>query len=257
MSYTTLPLIEVGDEWDEDDFNTYLKANFEASVPDIFEAKGDLAVGTGEAALDNLGVGDNGEVLVADSGEATGLNWSKGKVELGMIIIWSGAVGSIPTGWQICDGTNGTPDLRNRFVVGAGDSYAVDATGGAATMDLRHRHDICNTNTKTHRHAVSGTFGSTGSAHGHDVSSSPTSSAPTEVIRSGVPGPTSTSDQHTHTIEETVDDDHGQHTHSVNINTEYGGSHTHTFGYSNYALSSTQSRMPKYYALCFIQRVAV
>ena len=38
---------------------------------------------------------------------------------LGAIVIWSGTVASIPSGWQLCDGTNGTPDLRDRFVVGA------------------------------------------------------------------------------------------------------------------------------------------
>jgi len=48
----------------------------------------------------------------------------------GMIMLWSGAVGDIPAGWVLCNGANDTPDLRNRFVVGAGDEYAVDANGG-------------------------------------------------------------------------------------------------------------------------------
>ena len=51
----------------------------------------------------------------------------------GMIILWSGATNNLPSGWVLCDGTNSTPDLRNRFVVGAGDSYAVGATGGSVT----------------------------------------------------------------------------------------------------------------------------
>jgi len=50
----------------------------------------------------------------------------------GGIILWSGAVVNIPSGYVICDGNNGTPDLRNRFIVGAGDTYAVAASGGAA-----------------------------------------------------------------------------------------------------------------------------
>lgn len=49
----------------------------------------------------------------------------------GMIVMWSGAIVDIPDGWVLCDGDNGTPDLRNRFVLGAGDTYAVDDTGGA------------------------------------------------------------------------------------------------------------------------------
>lgn len=48
----------------------------------------------------------------------------------GIIAIWSGSIVTIPSGWVICDGNNGTPDLRNNFVVGAGDTYAVDANGG-------------------------------------------------------------------------------------------------------------------------------
>ena len=49
--------------------------------------------------------------------------WQSVKMPIGAIIMWSGLGTEIPTGWQICDGTNGTPDLRNRFVVGAGDTY--------------------------------------------------------------------------------------------------------------------------------------
>jgi len=53
-----------------------------------------------------------------------------------MIVSWSGTIVSIPSGWSLCDGTNGTPDLRDKFVQGAGDSYAVDDTGGVAS----HKH---------------------------------------------------------------------------------------------------------------------
>ena len=42
----------------------------------------------------------------------------------GMIMLWHGAIVDIPSGWHLCDGTMGTPDLRNRFVPGAGDEYA-------------------------------------------------------------------------------------------------------------------------------------
>lgn len=66
-------------------------------------------------------------------------------VPLGGIISFAGAVLSIPAGWQLCDGTNGTPDLRNKFVPGAGDTYAVDETGGTvdhanSMFDIFHEH---------------------------------------------------------------------------------------------------------------------
>lgn len=64
------------------------------------------------------------------------------EVPVGSIVMWSGAIGTIPAGWQLCDGSGGTPDLRDRFLVGAGSSYSVAATGGAATNDLQHTHGV-------------------------------------------------------------------------------------------------------------------
>jgi hypothetical protein len=62
-------------------------------------------------------------------------------VPAGGIILWSGSTLSVPLGFQLCDGTNGTPDLRNRFVVGAGSTYAVNATGGNAdAIVVAHSH---------------------------------------------------------------------------------------------------------------------
>ena len=59
----------------------------------------------------------------------------------GGIIIWSGSEASIPTGWSLCDGTSSTPDLRNRFIVGAGSTYNVNDTGGSADATLpSHTH---------------------------------------------------------------------------------------------------------------------
>lgn len=65
----------------------------------------------------------------------------------GTIVLWYGAILDIPTGWSLCDGNNGTPNLQNKFIVGAGDTYAVDGTGGAIThthpfSSDGHTHDI-------------------------------------------------------------------------------------------------------------------
>jgi len=59
----------------------------------------------------------------------------------GGIIIWSGSSAAIPTGWVLCNGSNSTPDLRDKFVVGAGSTYAVGATGGSANaIVVSHTH---------------------------------------------------------------------------------------------------------------------
>ena len=54
-------------------------------------------------------------------------------VPRGGVILWHGSSDAIPKGWAICDGTQGTPDMRDRFVVGAGGKYALDGMGGAAS----------------------------------------------------------------------------------------------------------------------------
>ena len=63
----------------------------------------------------------------------------------GMIILWSGSIASIPGGFALCNGSNGTPDLRGRFIMGAGDEYVPDETGGATS----HVHTF---NAETHAH---------------------------------------------------------------------------------------------------------
>lgn len=55
----------------------------------------------------------------------------------GMICLWFGLINAIPDGWLVCDGTNDTPDLRNKFVVCAGDSYSP----GDNSAVITHTHD--------------------------------------------------------------------------------------------------------------------
>ena len=59
-----------------------------------------------------------------------------GTVPVGGIIIWSGTVAAIPANWTLCDGTAGTPDLRSRFVIGAGDSGATYEVGDNGAMTV-------------------------------------------------------------------------------------------------------------------------
>jgi hypothetical protein len=92
---------------------------------------------------------------------------------LNEIKIWSGNPANIPTtwgpGWHLCDGSNGTVDLRGKFVIGAGGSYANGAIGGAATATLAtanlpaHGHPVT-INDPTHTHTINQT------PHGHGIS---------------------------------------------------------------------------------------
>ncbi len=81
----------------------------------------------------------NGTLTVKSNVTATAFV-GYGTIPIGGIVMWSGATNAIPAGWALCDGTtnnnHATPDLRNRFVVGAGARYAVGDTGGADTVTL-------------------------------------------------------------------------------------------------------------------------
>jgi hypothetical protein len=61
----------------------------------------------------------------------------------GSVIMWAGAPEDVPAGWRICDGSNGTPDLRNRFVLGAGDNDIGDTGGRKVIAEIpAHNHDV-------------------------------------------------------------------------------------------------------------------
>ena len=80
----------------------------------------------------------------------------------GMIMMFTGS--SAPSGWAFCDGNNGTPDLRNRFIVGAGSTYSSGDTGGANTVTLstsqmpQHNHTF--SGSQSHSHDLKGVGGS-------------------------------------------------------------------------------------------------
>ena len=75
-----------------------------------------------------------------------------GTIPVGGIIMWSGTDGNIPSNWALCNGSNGTPNLIDKFIVGRGSSYAADSTGGSADAIV-----------PTHTHTA------TGGSHGHPV----------------------------------------------------------------------------------------
>ena len=149
-------------------------------------------------------------------------------VPVGGIIMWSGSIASIPSGFALCDGTNSTPDLRNSFVIGAGDTYSVDATGGSADATLvSHSHTINEASLDGTVSAISETFNGSGSATGVFTKStgSPGGSTPG--------GTTDTSNAGSFTLD---------------------GAHTHTS--STEGSSATGANLPPYYALAYIMKTA-
>jgi microcystin-dependent protein len=86
-------------------------------------------------------------------------------IPAGLISMWSGSIGSIPSGWYLCDGSNGTPDLRDRFIIGAGNTYAVNGNGGASTVTLTTN------NMPSHTHIATSTVSETPHSHPGGVAS--------------------------------------------------------------------------------------
>jgi microcystin-dependent protein len=111
----------------------------------------------------------NGSVTTSSKDAITGAQARSLAYKVGEVRMWHGAVANIATvwgaGWQLADGTNGTSDLRDRFVVGAGSTYAPNNTGGSATVALSIA------NLPAHNHGVNDpqhTHGATVNDPGHD-----------------------------------------------------------------------------------------
>ena len=100
----------------------------------------------------NVGIGKtnpNTTLDVNGSMNASGItaNGQGGLLPIGAILLWSGSIATIPTGWFLCNGGNGTPNMQNQFIVGAGSSYGVGAQGGANSVTLATGHLPSHTHT--------------------------------------------------------------------------------------------------------------
>ena len=101
---------------------------------------GAMVAGTAQVGT-SLQVGNSGTgvatLIIVDGALKVDTKFAgHGTVPLGAILMWSGATNAIPDGWALCDGNNGRPDLRDRYIVGAGNRHAVNATGGVANVTL-------------------------------------------------------------------------------------------------------------------------
>ena len=93
-------------------------------------------------------------------------------VPSGAIILWSGASNAIPSGYVLCDGNNNTPNLQDRFVVGAGNTYAVDATGGSKDATLpSHYHNFPGDDQLTGANGIAGWSNSNDGNFNYDATS--------------------------------------------------------------------------------------
>jgi hypothetical protein len=160
------------------------------TVAGTLTSSGTLAV-TGGVTLDGS-AGTSGQILLS-AGSSNTPTWGNIFVA-GMIMMWSGTIATIPSGWYLCNGSNGTPDLRNRFIVGAHSDTAGVAyttitgsnTQSGGTKDsivVSHTHTATVTD-PTHFHtstdALDG-YNLGGYSRGYDVMSETTGYATSNV----------------------------------------------------------------------------
>jgi len=180
----------------------------------------------------------------------------------GGIILWSGAISMVPTGWLLCDGANGTPDLRDRFVVGAGSGYAVGATGGATSVTLgvanlpAHNHGGTGTTSSTSTdHTHSGTTAGVGD-HQHAAPSAPSENAsPRYPFGSGGgAGQEKQTSGGIYSVERALTSSAGAHSHSFTTGGQ-SANHTHTFTIPSQGSGTAFDVRPPYYALAYIMKI--
>ena len=244
------------------DTNTTYSQSCVDSSADIF-----LRLTDSSSANDDIKIKAGANItLTHDSASEFTISASQYQVPTGLISLWSGSSSSIPSGWTICNGQNGTPDLRNRFVLGAGDTYAVDATGGnesvtlstsqmpshthtfqdnftgnTGAQDTNHTHDAGNlgtNNTGSHNHTVNNWGGAFGSNSGAQTFRNDHTGTSNAIIQNA--------GAHSHNVTGTTTGQSGNHSHSINVNVSGTTS-------SSGSGSSVDIR-PKYYALCYIMK---
>ena len=138
------------------DSTTYLSSNPSYTLNDLSNVDATTNLANGKILKYDL---STTSWVVADDGGGAGSGG--GNVAVGSVMMWSGSVASIPTGWQLCDGTNGSPDLRDKFVIGAGNNYSVGATGGSATdtVNISGSDTVTISGSDTVNITISGTTG--------------------------------------------------------------------------------------------------
>jgi len=215
------------------------------------------SVGTHTGAVDARGEAiqlDNDSLEIRHiAGLQAALNALVFNLPTGIILLWSGSEASIPDGWVLCDGQNGTPDLTDSFVRGAGGSFAPGDTGGSAT----HTHTATAADAGAHQHSVTveGHTLTTLQIPAHKHTSGVTDNSSSLVFNRGA---VAASPATNNAIESNSDngiyepytsETGGGQPHAHNATTGSNGNHSHA------VTVQAQDNVPPYYALCYIMHV--
>ena len=159
----------------------------------------------------------------------------------GMVMMWSRPISEIPRGWHLCDGTHGTKDLRDLFIVGAGRKYEIEDFGGLDKVTLTtsqmpsHTHNLykCSTEGK-HWHVV---YNDSGSHH-------------TDYAKNAWCADSGS------TFKSPTDDDNSAGSPQFG-HTDKDGAHSHTIELYKTGGDTPHENRPPYFALAYIQYIGV
>lgn len=180
-------------------------------------------------------------------------------IPIGCIVMWGGSVGSIPTGWRLCDGTNNTPDLRDRFVIGARSD-----SGGAATTFVTGADTKSGGNKDSvvvnHGHTATSYATSSGSLTSDTDAWSATFYANDSGLYAAA-GSASNAGYNGNTFNDNFYSDTNNENRGVTISRSHSHTHTPTITTSvtttvtNTGDNGTNRNLPPYYALAYIMKV--
>jgi hypothetical protein len=166
---------------------------------------------------------------------------AKNAILRGMIVMWSGTTATIPTGYALCNGANGTPDLRNRMIMGAGSSYAPGATGGSA-----------NSSVPSHSHGASTSVNTLSQTGYFDTINRGGTSYRNPMVRRGAGTVSVQNFNNGMSFGEGWEGEGGSGGTRTTINTSHN--HTASTTVSAAGGSATNANLPPYYALAFIMK---
>jgi hypothetical protein len=178
----------------------------------------------GTSNFGNINAGTVSASLTGTATNASNLsNYSLEELKLiffprGIVTMWSGSTTTIPVGWALCNGTNGTPNLLDRFIVGAGQTYGVGYTGGRTdAINVSHTHSAWTDVQGNHTHGLKSRV--IYQPNGENRAVDPVSG--NEIVS----------------------------------NTEFAGAHTHNVGVNASGESGANQNLPPYYALAYIMKL--
>ena len=178
-------------------------------------------------------------------------------IPVGGIIMWSGTIASIPSNWRLCNGTNGTPDLTNKFIIGASIDATTTGAGGSGGILKAHTaiegNNLVTGGSKdavvvSHNHGGTTNNGSADGAHSHSVTA--TNSVTANPMTTAALTPTIFTNPQSFSTFSGI----GYIEVATLTAASSGSGHTHAIATDG--VSGTNKNLPPYYAIAFIMRVS-